>query len=254
MTSPKTGAEIIKESVLAIRHQYASLQPGDLDPLDELYYVPPPRLPAVLAEISKLRSKANKTQKELARLGKLVECAAFLAFRALSPTPVLRSWTGPNFQIDVLVQGNQADWEALFSHLNISASGRCMLVEAKGTGGQVDDPIFGRMCTLLTQNFGGQCGLGVFVTLSGAKGFRDRRKLGSARLRQIVFHASTRIPVVVFDFNDLLSLTKPGSLPRLLRAKIDDIQFLLGEPIDPGTCQQQNSLPEHLEQVDIQLP
>ena len=95
-------------------------------------------------------------------------------------------------------------------------------------------------------------GLGIFVTLNGASGFPKRgdsrqRKVTDCRLTQVVFHAKTNKIIVVLDKEDLLELTKNGSLIEVLTRKIRDLSELSGLPTVPTENYQETDLPPHLQ-------
>ena len=92
-------------------------------------------------------------------------------------------------------------------------------------------------------------GLGVFLSLKGATGFpvpgKVERKVHACRLRQVLFFARYRTPVVVLDWADCLELEKPGALVRLLRAKIENVEKI---PCEVGASPLSSiPLPKHLQ-------
>ena len=73
-----------------------------------------------------------------------------------------------------------------------------------------------------------------------------KRKLNDAQATQVIFHAKTGKCVIVFTHRDILKLKNPGALPRLLEAKIRNIEEFTGLPIEFDEDLKEIDLPAHL--------
>ena len=213
-------------------------------------YQPDERLAPLLAEFEAYTRVAKPKKKELQRAGVLLEQIAFIVFDCVRGRGPIKSYPSAGPQHDLLVTGNEVGWESFVSYVRLDPSKRGVLVECKATKDPVGDPTFARLCAVLHHNFDTQGGLGVFFTISGASGFprpgTPRQKhLTNARLRQVLFYARCRTPIVVLDRDDILTLGARGSLVELLESRIRDIEELSGVPVDPGPTSEID-LPAHL--------
>ena len=245
---PTTAAELVLQLLSALEH----LRDNEAarDQIASALYVPHPSLPRVLSAVRKLWNKKRRTEVEAKQLGRHMERLASLAFRGLRGWDVLKSYRSPTAQYDLLVNGSDEYWRAVCSTLRLASRRRGMLVEVKGTVGEIDNSQFLRLCGTLHIQFPRTIAIGIFFTLSGATGFptleaRQQHKIGQARLQQVLFYARHKTPVVVLTWHDLLKLTAPGSLVRILSAKIRDIEEL-GNPKLGTRTLEEVELPEHM--------
>lgn len=183
--------------------------------------------------------------------GHLMEEIAFLAFRCLKGWEVLESYRSFSAQHDLVITGSSDIWLKLMILLRLPLNGRTIVVEAKNLKSRVSDQQFSRLCNIVQNNFSNFCHLGVFFTRFGATGFpttERRQALRDARATQLLFHAITNDKfVVVLDHNDLLQLSEPGSLPRILDRKIWEVEAATGLPTSyDGRYVRQPELPPHL--------
>lgn len=195
-------------------------------------YLPDPRLAGEIQKLTDYRAIKKPLPAQRKEAGLVMERVAGLAFRGLQaphPKVWLDSYTAAVGQYDLLCTVTCPTFQrTLWRYIGLAEDHRCrMLVEAKATASQVDVAIMGRMCALLdAAPIGEQVALGVFFTLVGATGHERgdgaSRRLSDARLLQALFYAAKKRPVIVLDYNDICTLTQPGSLPLLLRAKILD--------------------------------
>lgn len=184
--------------------------------------------------------------------GQLMEEIAFLAFRCLIGHDSIKSGQSEGPQHDLIITGSSHLWRLLIETLHLPVEGRKILIEAKNTDDKIDDAQFSRLCFILEHKFQNQCHLGVFFSRERATGFPEpgtsqQRVLRDARATQILFHAMTRKYVVLLNHDDILRLGEVGSLPRLLEARIRDIEDRLGTEVDFNTdWKETDTLPTHL--------
>ncbi|MCB9420467.1 MAG: hypothetical protein H6667_11725 [Ardenticatenaceae bacterium] len=124
--------------------------------------------------------------------------------------------------------------------------GRTIVIEAKNLKKPVNDQQFSRLCHIVQNMFKTTSHLGVFFSRSGATGFKTRRSLRDSRATQILFHAITQKFVVVFNHEEILRLKQAGSLPKLLEAKIRDIESSSSMPEDFNLDWKKINIPDHL--------
>lgn len=240
-TREETLSEVI-EGVKLIRES------GSSDDLDAQLYVPDTRLKGILGQLFEYVSKGKSTTAEQREAGNLLEQLAYLAFAGLTGYERIESFNSAGPQFDLLATGSSSAWMFLCASLHVDDSKRGMLVECKARTSKVDDQDFGRFCALMR----GQeqsVGLGVFLTLKGATGFptpgRAEKKIYASRLRQVLFFARYRTPVVVLDWADCQELVKAGALVRILRSRIENVEKL---PCEVGASPLAAiPLPKHLQ-------
>ncbi|MFZ5896446.1 MAG: hypothetical protein ACOY0T_35660 [Myxococcota bacterium] len=213
-------------------------------------YKPRPEIRKCLDEIEEFVRLARPTTEQAQHIGYKLEELVVFAFSSLRGWNEILSWESAGPQIDLEIVGNGPRWETLSKHLLMNNGGNAILVEAKAKKKPVTESDFARFCAILDHNCSQTVGLGVFVTLRGATGFPKRgvirKKLGDAWLRQALFHARTRKPVVVLDIEDLRQLPLDGALPRILRAKIFDVERLGGLSTSAGVGATRVDLPPRL--------
>ena len=219
------------------------------------FYTPDKRLPGFLAKLKYEIEKRNNRHPDAlsnSEIGKLMEQIAFLCFQGLTGYSDIKSFQSAGPQYDLIVSGESHSWAYLCEFLYLGENSD-FLVEVKAEKRRIGDPQFARLCSLLTHNLHKTCRLGIFFTLKGATGFPDRkskarnRSLSNSRLRQVIFMASCKKPIVVFDEYDIYQLSKNGSLIHILREKIRDVEHLSGVPINPQIeTPKKCDLPSHL--------
>ena len=135
--------------------------------------------------------------------------------------------------------------------LHLPQKSRTFVVEAKNIQDKVTDQQFSRLCSVVQFKFDVTCSLGIFFSRLGATGFptkntQRQRSLRDSRATQVLFHAKTRIFVVVLDHDDILQLDQIGALPRVLEAKIKDVEEVSGLSLDINPNWNEIDLPPHL--------
>lgn len=188
--------------------------------------------------------------------GHLMEEIALLAFRCLKGLSSVKSYQSYAAQIDLAVSGLDSDWFTLIQLLEIEWEHRTIVIEAKNESEPVNDHQFMRLCGILENVFTQSSRLGVFFSRLGASGFPERvdrskkkvrlRSLEDAQATQVIFHARTKKYVVVLDHHDIQELVNPGSLPRILEAKIRAVEEWTGFPVAFNEELQEIDLPSHL--------
>ncbi|MHC4619267.1 MAG: hypothetical protein ACYTEQ_16100 [Planctomycetota bacterium] len=227
--------------------------------IESLFYEPDESLASRVKEYNKWCEDAEGEEP-----GKLMEEIAYLAFRCLSGKNSIKSYQSFGPQIDLAITGSSPIWNKFVEYLHLTPTHRTIVVEAKNLGadtkssGKVTDAQFSRLCHILQNHFSGTSALGVFVTRFGASGFPQanlaeqetsrQRVLRDAQATQIIFHARTSKYVVVLDHNDIQKLAEPGTLPRILEAKIRAVEEWTGLPVEFDHELQQVDLPAHLAQ------
>jgi hypothetical protein len=220
----------------------------------KVYYRPSPKLAPKLAKLKKLMRIRRPTSAERLALGQTLEAVAHLAFSSISGCDTVKSYQSAGPQIDLYVSGNSLDWFNFCRFIGIEK--RSILVECKAIAGRLEDKQFSRMCDVLCTNFSSSADLAVFFTLRGASGFpakaADKKKeptpervLRDCRLRQALFFARQSKAVIVFDLDDLVQLTRDGTLPILLHRKILEIELATGLPTKKAS-EVDLLLPKHL--------
>jgi hypothetical protein len=190
--------------------------------------------------------------------GNLMEELAFLAFQCLQGHNSMKSYWSFSAQHDLVISGGSALWDLLMDYLHLEKSGRSILIEAKNLSetkhstGKIDDHQFSRVCGILQNKFVSTAHLGVFFSRHSATGFpkhgQTLKHLHDAQATQLIFHALTKKFVVVLDDDDIRRLGEPGALPRLLEAKIREIEAWTGRPIEFTDNWEEVLLPPHLAQ------
>jgi len=228
------------------------LQTNEPKRLDGLYYSPSSKVATLLKTLGNYRKKKTPSPVERQKAGYVLEALAVATFSAMSGCTEILSYRGAMAQIDLLVSGDTDSWERLWRLCRGTPGKPSIIVEAKATASKVNDATFARLCALVSHNFAGEAGLGVFFTLEGATGFPQAGdsaavlKLSEARLRQALFHAKTSVPVVVLAWSDIEQLARPGSLIRILRDKVGEIERMTGLPTSKVAKLRHCLLPPHL--------
>lgn len=245
-------AQTAKELVASVIESLRALDATDpaADDLAAYTYTPSSALAPLQARVEKLSAIARPKPAQLQELGRTLEQLACVAFCSLTGWDTVQSYQAAGPQIDLLISGASAHWEAVSKVCLLRGSKPGILIEAKATNAPASDAVFSRLCSIAHHNFNDTVGLAVLFSLNGATGFPTSpkqipSKLGQARLRQVLLRAKHGIPVVVLDHADLKSLGRSGSLPRLLRRKVLDIDSWTAtdlEPLDAPVVE----LPAHL--------
>jgi hypothetical protein len=261
----RATASGLVQQILDAHDQLDALTPKDKEPLYSMLYTPHARLGVLLGQLADYLKKPKPTPRQQQRAGKIMEritCAAFSGLRGYNHVASYRS---PGFQVDLLMNGTELHWRGLCSTLRIDKDRRGILVESKARASKVTDAQFSRLCALIHHNYPSSVSLGVLFSIKGATGFPKKQKtptpqqkkrllhLRESRMRQVMFRASTGIPVVVFDWADIQAINKVGALPRILEQKIMEIEALSSLPLTPGehaSC----DLPPYLADLESALP
>ncbi len=215
-------------------------------------YTPDPNIGSYLDKLRHYSGLTSPNKNELADAGNLLEQIAVLTFNGLQGVTSIKSFRSAGPQYDLLVSGDGLEWPYFTKLLYMQGVQRDIVIEAKCTKEKVSDQIFARLCSLMEINLFNCAGLGLFFTLNGATGFPDheattrQKKIGDARLRQVLFHARTGKSIIVFDKNDIFQLDKPATLIQLLIRKIRDIEQLSGLPTQSCDLPKEIDLPSHL--------
>lgn len=231
-------------------NQY-SQQGGNFDLIHYAYYYKPDSalVKNLIDEIEKTYQKKRPTQKDKQLAGYKLEELTLVIFHGLKGWDSIKNYQSSTAQYDLLMSGNGLDWQSTLGllPLNVPSHSSSIVVEAKATKAKVNDPQFSRLCCLMQQNLKKTSILGIFLTLNGATGFPRNnvlKNVGQCRLRQLVFYAETRKPIVVLDLNDIRKLSEPGSLLKILNAKIREIEEQTGLPATEDI--KEVALPKHL--------
>lgn len=201
------------------------------------------------------KTKNNATIKQLNQVaGNLMEELACLAFRCVRGFDSIKSFQSYAPQYDLIISGSTQAWLMLIKLLHLPVNGRSILVEVKNTEDTVSDAQFSRLCSVITSKLSTTCSLGVFFTRSGASGFPEpmqnsrQRSLQNSRATQVIFHAKTDKFIVVLDHSEIETLDQSGALPRILEAKIRDVEEASGLSLDFTEGWIEIDLPAHLAQ------
>lgn len=230
-----------------------------------LHYRYDDRLKSLYERLVSLKNSSDA--KDQTAAGNVLESIAYVSFCCIRDNQIslqsYQSSVGP--QIDLLVKGESEDWLDMAECLFIKNSGPSILVECKAWKSKIEDNDFSRLCAILDHNFQTTAGLGVFFTLKGATGIPTSgspsakhgkvsplRNVSNCYLRQLLFYASKKKFVVVFDDNDLRALCVDGeNLLLIIRRKIEEIEANTGLPVGVSAphLTALESLPEHLKSV-----
>ena len=200
-------------------------------------YIPSPHLDKYLDQLKIFLDLPKPKQEEITKAGYLLEEIALICFCGLRGCTNVKSFRSPSAQYDLVISGDTKLWKSICEFLFLDFNQRDIVIEVKATTDSLSDSQFARLCSIMSLNLT-NTGLGIFFTLNGASGFPKagdsrQQKIGNARLRQVIFHASTKKAIVVLDKNDILTLNQNGSLITLLIRKIRDLHELSGLPTAP---------------------
>ncbi|GCL38374.1 hypothetical protein H6F47_08595 [Sphaerospermopsis sp. FACHB-1094] len=243
------------ELVELIINAMDSLESGNpaLNKLASYLYKADDKLPEFLDKLKIYTELENPTRSQTQEAGKLLEQIVLLLFKGLKGVQSIKSFQSAGPQYDLLVSGDDIAWKGVCKTLYLEWEQRDIVVEAKATREPLPHKQFARLCSIMEHHLRG-AGLGIFVTLNGASGFPKRgdsrqRKASDCRLTQVVFHAKTNKIIVVLEKEDLLELTKNGSLIEVLTRKIRDLSELSGLSTAPVDNYQDIDLPPHLQSI-----
>jgi len=219
------------------------------DELINWLYNPVPQITLYLEELRNFLNIDKPTREERQKAGYLLEKILVLSFKGLAGYSEIKSYQSSNHQYDLLVSGDNAEWDIICDRLNLTGDKqkqnyRGILIEAKAIGETVSSAQFSRLCSIMSLEMCNTVGLGVFFTLEGAAGFPKRGDgrivcVKHARLCQVLFHAKTGKNIVVLDKHDIFELNESGALIKILMRKVKELEEMSGlgttsinEPID----------------------
>jgi hypothetical protein len=246
----KTAGELAVDLAEALEELKGKPE-ADLRLVWNALYSVDPRLSGLIAKMASHIAKPSKDSTRKA--GPLLEQIALVAFAGLNGYPNLQAFRSATSQHDLLVSGDGQAAAALCKLVRISGAQRGILVECKAEKAKVGDPEMRRLCAMVNDHFPTVVGLGVFLTLKGATGYstagREVRRIGDARLTQVISHARSSKPIVVLDWADIQMLTNPGSLPFLLKQRIEELEKLGAIFPAAAVTFAQVDLPAHLAEL-----
>ncbi|HQU35799.1 MAG TPA: hypothetical protein PLR65_04375 [Anaerolineales bacterium] len=182
--------------------------------------------------------------------GQLLEEIAYLLFKSLKGTGNIRSYQSYAAQHDLIVDGASLMWQVLMIYLHLGREGRTIVIECKNQESSISDQQFSRLCGLLQNKFEKTSELGVFISHTPASGFPKKktkeRQLKDARATQALFHAKSNKFVVVIDHKDLELISNGFPLPKILEAKIREIEASTLMELSFNENWQEVILPPHL--------
>lgn len=248
--APKTQAELINQVLEGL----AGLE--ELDPITrqdflesngwtDALYIPLPELTDRLKDY--FDWSEHKREEEP---GKLLEEVAYLIFKSLRGVENIRSYQSYAAQHDLIVDGSSPKWQVLMMYLHLRRDGRTIVVECKNQANSISDQQFSRLCGLLQNKFDKTGDLGVFISHTPASGFPKRntnkRQLKDARATQALFHAKSSKFVVIIEHKDLEAIYKGISLPKILEAKIREVEASAMIELSFDESWEEVVLPPHL--------
>jgi hypothetical protein len=197
-----------------------------------IWYHPDSR---IQEKISRLRSYCDGNLTLSSQdAGCLLEEIVYLVFSSLWGIKSIKSYQSPGPQHDLLVFGGDF-WRIIFSRCGLPQEKFGILIEAKAEKSKpVKEAYFSRLSCIIKDNFPNQVGLGIFFSISGASGFpksgvrKRQRCIRDARFRQVITYARYKIPIIVFDLDDIVAIQEPGGLIEQIEAKVRDIEELSG--------------------------
>lgn len=248
----KTAGELASELAEALE-ELKGKPDADLGLVWNALYSVDPRLVGLIAKMASHIARPTKASTRQA--GPLLEQIALVAFGGLNGYPNLQAYRSATSQHDLLVSGDGQAAATLCKLVRISDAHRGILVECKAEKAKLGDPEMRRLCAMIKDHFPIVVGLGVFLTIKGATGYstagKEVRRIGDARLTQVISYARSSKPIVVLDWADIQTLTKPGSLPFLLKQRIEELEKLGAIHPAAAVTVAQVDLPAHLEQLGI---
>lgn len=250
--------QIVKQIMEGL--QQIDIDSPAVNPLISFLYIANPILEEYLFQLRTFLDLEKPQKEEITKAGYLLEEIALICFCGLAGFTSVKSFRSPSSQYDLLISGDTLHWKSICKFLYLDFNQRDLFIEAKAITAPLSDSQFARLCSIMSLNLT-NTGLGIFFTLNGASGFPKegearQQKIGNARLRQVVFHASTKKAIVVLDKNDILTLNQNGSLITLLIRKIRDLHELSGFPTAPIEELVEVDLPEspsQLKQIYTQI-
>ena len=243
--------QIVKQIMEGL--QQIDIDSPAVNPLISYLYIANPLLEEYLSQLRTFLNLEKPQKEQITRAGYLLEEIALICFCGLAGFTSVKSFRSPSAQYDLLLSGDTPHWESICKFLYLDLNQRDLLIEAKAITKPLSDSQFSRLCSIISLNLT-NTGLGIFFTLNGASGFPQvgesrQQKIGNARLRQVIFYASTKKAIVVLDKNDILTLNQNGSLITLLIRKIRDLHELSGLATAPVEELVEVDLPESTSQL-----
>lgn len=211
--------------------------------------------------IPELRERLNDyfewcNGRKVENAGELLEEIAYLLFKSLKGHQNIRSYQSFAAQHDLVVDGSSPAWHMLMNYLHLPQNGRTIIVECKNQEKEISDQQFSRLCGILRGKFDETAHLGIFISHTTASGFpknnAKKRSLSNARATQVIFHADTKKFVVVIDHKNLEMIAKGVSFPKILEAKIREVEAAYGGEISFTDEWEETKLPAHLEKYGFQ--
>jgi hypothetical protein len=182
--------------------------------------------------------------------GQLLEEVAYLLFKSLKGVGNIRSYQSFAAQHDLIVDGGSLAWQSLVMYLHLNRDGRTIVVECKNLSASISDQQFSRLCGILQNKFDKTAELGIFISHTPASGFPKRRtkerQLRDARATQALFHAKSNKFVVVIDHEDLELVFNGIPFPKILEAKIREVEASALVDLTFNENWQEVELPKHL--------
>lgn len=219
----------------------------------ELLYEPSTSLLARLQDYFEWREGGREED-----AGRLMEEIALLLFKSLKGVGNIRSFQSYAPQHDLVVDGSSVAWQTLMLYLHLPRDGRSVVVEAKNQNPSISDQQFSRLCGILQNKFASTAHLGVFVSRTRASGFPEptdeatdepggrERNLRNARATQALFHSKTGKFVVVVCEQHLQLIADGMPFPRLLEARIREVEAASGMALSFDEDWREVDLPSHL--------
>lgn len=185
--------------------------------------------------------------------GELLEEIAYLIFKSLKGVGNIRSFQSYAAQHDLIVDGSSPNWQILMMYLHLSRDGRTIVVECKNQSDSISDQQFSRLCGLLQNKFEKTSELGIFISHTSASGFPKKktkeRQLKDARATQALFHAKSNKFVIVIDHKDLELILNGIPLPKIIEAKIREVEASALVELSFNENWQEVVLPPHLKKI-----
>ncbi len=217
----------------------------------EILYNPVPEL---ISRLKEYFEWCNGKRKE--DPGKLLEEVAYLVFKSLKGVGNIRSFQSYAAQHDLIVDGASINWQILMMYLHLNRDGRTIVVECKNQSDSISDQQFSRLCGLLQNKFEKTSELGIFISHTSASGFPKKkakeRQLKDARATQSLFHAKSNKFVIVIDHKDLESILNGIPLPKIIEAKIREVEASALVELSFNENWQEVALPPHLKKYTNQ--
>jgi hypothetical protein len=178
---------------------------------------------------SKYSKDVNKNSGPISpNVGRIMEQIAYEVFQCLRDASTFKSIYTPDSQIDLVVTLAPAS----ITRKILGIKGRKIVIECKNRKEAVDVKEFSRVVSILEYKYQKDSTLAIFFSRKGATGFPPPYKkikvLKQALSIQMLYHARSGKYIVVFDHDDIQRLLEPGSLIKMILAKISEIEDTSG--------------------------